>query len=77
MNKYQEALNSIRKCIVSKHGKLCIEMVQELVDKETPLKPKGLACPKCSKWVVEDTYKGTLRFNRCHDCGQRVDWSSC
>ena len=86
MNKYQEALNRIKVHVpeyklinnhiveVDKHSDLC--KLQELVDRETPMKPIELinderstthnCCPKCE---VE------VDFRYCSDCGQRLDWS--
>ena len=56
-------------------------LLQELVDKETPVKPEWLGgamtgepkayCPKCS-YCVNDTY---LNKYRCRECNQKLDWS--
>ena len=53
--------------------------LQELVDKATPKKPKGVSlthngrvgnCPFCNKLVVEFDNKPNI----C-ECGQRLDWN--
>lgn len=80
MNKFQKALNALRKIFLNEHSPEC-DVLQELVDKSTPKKilksvvdengepylPRnhGL-CPNC-KTIVEynDKY--------CHECGQRLE----
>lgn len=55
-----------------------IKIIQELVDKETPMKVKPYPefkkyfnvarCPKCERVVeIDDIY--------CRECGQKLDWS--
>lgn len=79
MNKYQEALNNIRfYCGHANYDGYLnpkvfeeLNIIQELVDKETPKKPIKIkidymeyyACPNCKY-----TFEG---FNRCTYCGQR------
>lgn len=49
-----------------------LQTLQELVDKETPMKPvkifERVCCPKCSFPVI-------IIDNYCPNCGQRLDWS--
>lgn len=89
-NKYQEALDRIKnKVAIIDDEKMTIgqayfrtfPILQELVDKETPMKPEWLGgamtgepklyCPKCS-YCVNDTY---LNKYRCRECNQKLDWS--
>lgn len=79
MNKYQDALDYLNKCIVGKHGKACLSIVKELVDKETQMKPiegEGFTvhdCPTCDDGYIE--VDGYYKLNRCVNCGQKIDWS--
>lgn len=80
MNKYQEALDYLKKHLDSKHDLKKVEVLQELVDKVTPKKilrtvndngepffPRGYGeCPKC-KTVVGCNNK------YCRECGQRLE----
>ena len=87
-NKYQEALDSLKEIereytytkIGSKFHVNC-DTLQELVDKETPMKPiiKNVCnevdgdvdygvCPNCE-------YPLDYSFNHCPYCGQALDWS--
>lgn len=80
MNKYEEALDFVKKHLDSKYDLEKVEVLQELVDKETPKKilrsindsgepflPRGYAeCPKC-KTVVGCSNK------YCRECGQRLE----
>ena len=78
MDKYQEALDDVfSKHPMSKKRNLeCKKLLQELVDKEKPMKlickkSFGLYrthCPRCNK--VNNNIK-----DRCDNCGQRLDWS--
>lgn len=90
-NKYQEALGYIIDNHVMnidvKDGKAqnketeCALLLQELVDKETPMIPELLGgamtgepklyCPKCN-YCVNDYYSNKYR---CRECGQKLDWS--
>ena len=74
-NKYQEALNFLDwHCEVAhtKHQ----DLLQELVDKETPMKPMNRykadfgrrGCFKCEGLV-------SYKMAYCPDCGQKIDWS--
>ena len=74
MSKYQEAL---KKIISQDHNKIYTKsatLLQELVDKETPIKMKWAnqsyrACGNCNK-------KLHIRelSNYCDICGQKIDW---
>lgn len=80
MNKYEEALNFAKKHLDSKYDLKKVEVLQELVDKETPKKilrmindngeplfPRGYGeCPKC---------KTVVGYNNkyCRECGQRLE----
>ena len=83
-NKYQEVLNKIDDDLSNykpDHCRVDLKLLQELVDKETPMKPEWLGgamtgepkpyCPKCS-YCVNDTY---LNKYRCRECNQKLDWS--
>ena len=80
-NKYQEALNYLDWHCSVEH-KEQQELLQELVDKETPLRVIKLkcyrneeynACPKCNTNVYIDDHDYYLE--RCDVCGQKLDWS--
>ena len=96
MNKYQEALDRIVSTIIEEEadgywqprtaGDFCWEsreILQELVDKETPKKPIDiefgpcgdlmLCCPTCKHGVVPiPTYHGNKYYPRCTFCGQKL-----
>lgn len=96
MNKYQEALDRIVSTIIEEEadgyweprtaGDFCWEsrdILQELVDKETPKKPidiefgpcfdSMLCCPTCKHGVVPiPTYHGNKYYPRCPFCGQKL-----
>lgn len=86
MNKYQEALNDICGLAVNHLFSECDDdteieeryrknkdYLQELVDKETPMKVVDKSgsgfCPKCKEELTRygDCY--------CGNCGQKLDWS--
>ena len=81
MNKYKESLGIILNKLPSVEKVLCKEYItelQELVDKETPIKVKPYPelkkyfnvarCSKCKRVVeIDDIY--------CRECGQKLDWS--
>lgn len=59
--------------------------VQELVDKETPKKPKNVSeyssdewCPNCHSFNIEtrDEEGSWQKWDYCPDCGQALDWSN-
>lgn len=89
MNKYQEAINYLWKSYdenkiygIASRGYL--EMLQELVDKETPKKPVEiqddifgdyhLVCPNCGQGaiVIAARIDGKL-YPRCPFCGQKLE----
>lgn len=91
MNKYQGALEYInKKCKLdqlkfnSMIGNEMVSRIEELVDKETPVKPivedarkfgysygHSYICPECNKVYVN------VKHNYCPNCGQKLDWSEC
>lgn len=91
MNKYQKALdylisNGTHETLYSwgdefevetEHGEESRKLLQELVARETPMKPNGIKCPKCGSWGMENTHTGTLHYHRCRnvECEQLLDWS--
>ena len=77
-SKYQDALNSLNPNYIAKKEyskEKAKEILQELIDKETPIKvvkweiAKPITrCPKCGAGVErKDSY--------CWECGQKIDWS--
>ena len=86
MKKYQEALKRLRtnEYLTSREQRKYYNLLQELVEKETPMKPKsklyGITgegetfmyhyCPICGFYSVEKDYA-----NYCPNCGQKLDWS--
>ena len=88
MNEYQEAIDYFWKAYdenkiygIASRGYL--EMLQELVNKETPKKPIDvefgtcgdlmLCCPTCKHGVVPiQTYHGNKYYHRCPFCGQKL-----
>lgn len=74
-NKYQEALKKLKLFFGNSPYTKELTILQELVDKETPMKPvrKGklnwLHCPRCDKSLYFENQP------RCQDCGQKLDWS--
>lgn len=86
MTKYQEALTKIKESIKLFHircnsespinEKERFELLQELVNKETPKKPIkdnyeghiGKKCSRCGKQVWNNE-------KYCCNCGQHLDWS--
>ena len=76
MKKYQEALDRFEEAFrnVTLDDDLTNErqdLLQELVDKETPMKPKRNKryCGNC------DTVRLLPYDNYCSNCGQKIDWS--
>ena len=100
MNKYQEALDNVKIAPSFMGGNdeyrrhldsaapflKDIATLQELVDKETPKKPKTISnknrrgsewvCPKCKTHIAyfDELGIGTVRdLKYCSECGQRLD----
>lgn len=80
-NKYQEAFEHIKRVVVFNKNyrdyENDLKVIKELVDKETPMKPKEefdydngdlTYCSKCDEDI-------SFGWSFCPDCGQRIDWS--
>lgn len=88
MNKYQEALNNVKRVYVeSEHyDEEDIRLLQELVGKATPKKLKSKTdkdgrllwvCPTCGDVYMKfwsDVETISCR-KHCDECGQALDWS--
>ena len=87
-NKYQEALNYFldreegENITVTCDWLLYAEELQELVDKETPMKPRKSKtdiwqssnyCDVCGSFVGTSGLK-YRQSNYCSGCGQKIDW---
>ena len=89
MSKYKEALNYLfdkyansteEDSFLHRHY---IDVLRELVDKATPMKPiNTIRCANCGgnkvKEYLTDVYEnfeGILNYSYCGDCGQKLDWS--
>lgn len=79
----KEALNNLNK-LVAKTNSLgnCwdIEVLEQLVDKDTGKKPIKVhmigitnygVCPVCQNAVSEDVFG---QYSYCEKCGQKIDW---
>ena len=92
MNKYQEALKRLRtnEYLTSREQRQYYNLLQELVNKETPMKPNDVYETKERVYYNEDSFKyekilngNCPRCNKelnefydyCIQCGQRLDWS--
>ena len=85
MNKYQEALDFVKKHLDSKQDLEKVEVLQELVDKTTPKKPinrinyrtdiNAYYCPNCNGFICNYYDKDNERDDYCCNCGQALDWS--
>ena len=92
MNKYQKALGYIVDNFLDDIGVIygkpnnleteCVMVIQELVDKETPMKPIQLeerkySCPSCAMAFKLKTLVKNMFVNNqyCDVCGQALDWS--
>ncbi|WP_159638264.1 hypothetical protein [Erysipelothrix anatis] len=78
MNKYQEALNRLKLQENWQEGNEC-QTLQELIDKETPIKPIEedglLLCGICKNHTVAiEGYTGEEWC--CYACGQVIDWTN-
>ena len=86
MNKHQKALDTLVSFAEQNPDivwelKMEKEVIQELVDRETPMKPEipnnsSLSfCGRCKTSITH--YVGSLakeNFKYCKSCGQRIDW---
>ena len=83
MNKYQESLDRVKKehIFIEDYLKGEIDLLQELVDKETPENPIETKytnkCPRCKNQLPlkENALKKKTPKLYCDRCGQRIDWS--
>lgn len=90
MNKYQKALNRIVKFCDINNGSVLeedLKILQELVDKVTPKKPKKIIddfydyayeyyfCPNCESQVIDLSFNDTYCLFRCPSCGQALKWN--
>lgn len=86
MNKYQKALDELLAFPKWQHGtrELFEEnrvALQELIDKETPIKPKKLengkySCDSCAMaFTVKYLKNRFISHTYCDVCGQKLDWS--
>lgn len=87
MNKYQEALNRLKLQENWQEGNE-LQILQELVDKEIPLKPALLVshkkpnkrqyqCLRCGNACLVRYAPFERNENRhCYDCGQAIDWTN-
>ena len=88
MNKYQEALdwlvdNSKLDQFNIGNSQSANEIIQELVDKETPTKlnvnvDKEYCRCKCNLdfWEIDLDYFKRKGLSYCPNCGQKIDWSA-
>ena len=82
MNKYQEALNFLDFYCEIRHVEQQ-ELLQELIDKETPLEPfevedSHFICKSCNETIVPIGQRKVWHniFTKYHNCcGQKIDWS--
>lgn len=84
-NKYQEALHNLRQIEQERNTwDISCDVLQELIDRATPLKPTEKLievyyretplhyyCPICDYWVGDESEQQ----NYCLNCGQAIDWS--
>lgn len=80
-NKFQEALDELTENKIYDIDDSAKKLLQELVDKETPMKPSAIGnngrddtivCGSCSTTVFLEDHN--LYLNRCEECGQLIDW---
>lgn len=83
MNKYQDALNSLNPNYIGEQEyswRKATEILQELVDKETPMKVTEIYtdeyyCPNCGNETLRFKYHAEYTHKYCLNCGQKLDWS--
>ena len=92
MNKYQEALQLMKvsnmriideiRDFCNKYNENPFVVLQELVDKETPMKPykddlsySGYRCSNCHSNIYELRSHNVVNTPYCIWCGQKLDWS--
>lgn len=96
MNKYQEALDYIKSIEVCPEECIYVadfdevNILQELVDKETPIKTSGVEtepgayygmCESCGSGIrlgkhYDNEKEKWIKECYCLHCGQKLDWSS-
>ena len=85
-NEYQEAwklvstLATTNDCYCEEYDSVKVKLVNEIIDKEIPKKPVGEKyyelCPLCYNPSVRSDYASNYELKRCHECGQKLDWSN-
>ena len=86
MNKHQEALNQIKHELYAEEDDYNVSLMQELVDKATPKKPKRKLIETEDLWNetitivgidICDDCKNQVQHSEkfCKYCGQAMDWS--
>lgn len=92
MNKYHEALIKMERNTdegideltgegIGSYIQSEIDLLKELANKETPLKPKRVEymfgeyniCRKCESYLMEDDNLNLPNY--CYNCAQKIDWS--
>jgi len=84
---YQNELNWLRMIVTEVDSVVsdrALDILQELIDKNTPKKVIGLSinyegllgnCPYCNELVFEHQLNSRKITKVCQDCGQAIDWS--
>ena len=92
MNKYQQVLDRLKtnNYLTSREQREYYNLLQELVDKETPMKPIDKYTEKVRDYLNEDSFiyvnfetgycpncneEVNENYTYCNNCGQRLDWS--
>ena len=92
MSKYQEALKRLRtnEYLTSREQRRYYNLLQELVYKETPMKPIDKYTEKVRDYLDEDSFvyvnfeigycpncneEVNENYIYCNNCGQKLDWS--
>ena len=74
MNKWEEALKDILNSEEKTYSGDSVYLMQELVQRATPMKPNGMfddECPMCHNDVIDIGYGYKFKF--CPICGQSLD----
>lgn len=86
MNKYQEAFYNVSMGDsfpgAKEQFEKGLEVLRELVEKETPRKPieikyklfYGWACPHCAHDISNNRKRKHQKVQYCPNCGQKLDW---
>lgn len=76
MSKFKEALEELRQISASERQNELYDVIQEVVDKETPVKPIAYSdCPVCGTRAFEETKSGKeVMYKYCAECGVKLDW---